>query len=78
MIPCPDPIDQITMVLTDASCTDPEIRQFLQYWQQGEHRCWQRFLEQHRQQLLENLHADKLRIDRLDFLTDWLERSDHP
>ena len=75
---CPDPAEQIAVILSDAGCTGPEIRQFLQYWQQGQHGCWRRFLEQHRQQLLEALHADKLRIDRLDFLTDWLERSDHP
>ncbi len=71
---CPDPLQQIRVILLDSGCTDQAAEEFLQYWQNGDPAAWRQFLQAHRQQLLENLHADKLRIDRLDYLSDWLER----
>ena len=71
---CPDPLQQIRVILLDSGCTDQAAEEFLQYWQNGDPTAWRQFLQAHRQQLLENLHADKLRIDLLDYLSDWLER----
>lgn len=72
---CPDPLQQIRVILLDSGCTDQGRRgipAILAEWRPG--LAWRQFLQAHRQQLLENLHADKLRIDRLDYLSDWLER----
>ena len=59
---CPDPLQQIRVILLDSGCTDQAAEEFLQYWQNGDPAAWRQFLQAHRQQLLENLHADKLRI----------------
>ena len=71
---CPDPLQKIRVILLDSGCTDQAAEEFLQYWQNVVPATCRQLLLAHRQQLLENLHADKLRIDRLDYLSDWLER----
>lgn len=36
---CPDPLQQIRVILLDSGCTDQAAEEFLQYWQNGDPGC---------------------------------------
>ena len=45
---CPDPLQQIRVILLDSGCTDQAAEEFLQYWQNGDPAAWRQFLRAHR------------------------------
>ena len=42
---CPDPLQQIRVILLDSGCTDQAAEEFLQYWQNGDPAAWRQFLQ---------------------------------
>lgn len=70
---CPDPLRQIRVILLDSGCTD-QPRRICNTGRMAIRLPGGSFSRRTGQLLLENLHADKLRIDRLDYLSDWLEQ----
>lgn len=37
---CPDPLQQIRVILLDSGYTDQAAEEFLQYWQNGDPAAW--------------------------------------
>ena len=61
--------------LKDAGCKTEQVEEFLELSRDGNRKRQMLFLEKHRQTLLEEMHEEQKRIDRLDYLVFQMRKS---
>ncbi|MDO4260921.1 MAG: hypothetical protein Q4C82_02490 [Eubacteriales bacterium] len=60
--------DAVIQNLKDAGCSREQVEEFLEICGEGDIKRQMRFLERHRQALLDAMHLEQRRIDCLDYL----------
>ena len=60
--------DSIIQNLNDAGCSEGTIHKFMKLWEEEREEAGLKLLQQHRRELLDQVHDRQIKIDRLDFL----------